>query len=35
MSQWGAYGLALRGQGHEQILRYFYRGVEVRPYMPR
>lgn len=35
MSQWGAYGLALRGQGHEQILRHFYRGVEVRPYMPR
>jgi stage II sporulation protein D len=35
MSQWGAYGLALRGQGHEQILRYFYRGVEVRPSTPR
>jgi stage II sporulation protein D len=35
MSQWGAYGLALRGQGHEQILRHFYRGVEVRPYRPR
>ncbi|HYP03460.1 MAG TPA: SpoIID/LytB domain-containing protein [Cyanobium sp.] len=35
MSQWGAYGLALRGQGHEQILRHFYRGVEVRPFTPR
>jgi len=35
MSQWGAYGLALRGHGHDRILRHFYRGVEVRPYTPR
>jgi len=35
MSQWGAYGLALRGQGHEQILRHFYRGVQVRPFAAR
>jgi stage II sporulation protein D len=32
MSQWGAYGLALRGRGYEQILRYYYRGAEVRSY---
>jgi len=29
MSQWGAYGLALRGYGHEQILRHYYRGAEL------
>ena len=34
MSQWGAYGLARRGEGYEQILRHFYRGAEVRPYSP-
>jgi stage II sporulation protein D len=35
MSQWGAYGLAQRGRSHEQILRHFYRGVDVRPYAGR
>jgi stage II sporulation protein D len=29
MSQWGAYGLALRGFGYEQILRHYYRGAEL------
>ena len=32
LSQWGAYGLALRGKGHEQILRHYYRGAELRLY---
>lgn len=32
MSQWGAYGLARRGEGFEQILRHFYRGVELQPH---
>jgi SpoIID/LytB domain protein len=30
MSQWGAYGLALRGKSHEDILRYYYRGAVLR-----
>jgi stage II sporulation protein D len=29
MSQWGAYGLALRGSSHEQILRHYYRGTTL------
>ena len=29
MSQWGAYGLALRGLGYEQILRHYYRGAQL------
>jgi stage II sporulation protein D len=32
MSQWGAYGLAVRGEDHEDILRHFYRGAQLRPY---
>ncbi len=32
MSQWGAFGLARRGEGFEAILRHFYRGVEVGPF---
>ena len=35
MSQWGAYGMALRGESYEEILRHFYRGVELRPYPSR
>ncbi len=35
MSQWGAYGLALRGQGYQEILRHFYRGAQLTPYSPR
>jgi stage II sporulation protein D len=32
MSQWGAHGLAQRGQTYDQILRHYYRGAELRPY---
>ena len=30
LSQWGAYALALRGKSHEEILRHYYRGAELR-----
>lgn len=33
MSQWGAHGLAQRGQSYDQILRHYYRGTELRPYV--
>lgn len=33
MSQWGAHGLANQGQSYEQILRHYYRGTELRPYV--
>ncbi len=33
MSQWGAHGLAQRGQTYDQILRHYYRGAELRPYV--
>lgn len=29
MSQWGAHGLALRGEGYRAILRHYYRGVSI------
>src|SRR5512132_3561930 len=29
MSQWGAYGLAKMGWGHQKILTHFYRGTRV------
>jgi stage II sporulation protein D len=32
MSQWGAYGLAREGRSHEEILRHYYRGVDVKPF---
>lgn len=32
MSQWGALGLAQRGQSYQQILSHYYRGTELRPY---
>ncbi|MCP9775180.1 SpoIID/LytB domain-containing protein [Cyanobium sp. WAJ14-Wanaka] len=32
MSQWGAYALALRGEDYPQILRYYFRGTELKPY---
>ena len=31
MSQWGAYGMAQRGQDYAQILSHYYRGAELRP----
>lgn len=32
MSQWGAYALALRGEDYPQILRYYFRGTELKAY---
>jgi stage II sporulation protein D len=32
MSQWGAKYMASRGQKAEKILKYFYRGVQVKPF---
>ncbi len=32
MSQWGAYGLARRGEDYQRILLHYYRGSELRPY---
>jgi len=29
MSQWGAYGMAKRGDSHKRILRHYYRGTRV------
>ncbi|MDC3045094.1 SpoIID/LytB domain-containing protein [Prochlorococcus sp. AH-736-B04] len=32
MSQWGSKYLASRGQKAERILKYFYRGVQIKPF---
>ncbi|MFN7899130.1 MAG: SpoIID/LytB domain-containing protein [Synechococcaceae cyanobacterium] len=32
LSQWGAYGMALQGKNYEEILRHYYRGVDLKPY---
>jgi len=32
MSQWGAKYLASRGQKAERILKYFYKGVQIKPF---
>jgi len=32
MSQWGAKYLASKGQKAEQILKYFYSGVQIKPF---
>ncbi len=32
MSQWGAFALAQRGTGYEQILQHYYRGAQLRPF---
>jgi stage II sporulation protein D len=32
MSQWGAYAMAREGRSYEQILRHYYRGVELLSY---
>jgi stage II sporulation protein D len=29
MSQWGAQGMALRGASAEEILKHYYRGIEL------
>jgi SpoIID/LytB domain protein len=31
MSQWGAYGLALKGWNHQRILEHYYTGTNVAP----
>ncbi len=33
MSQWGAYAMALQGRSYDQILRHYYRGVDLKPYI--
>ncbi|SDY66975.1 stage II sporulation protein D [Proteiniborus ethanoligenes] len=32
MSQWGANGMAKNGSSHEEILKHYYQGVEIRKY---
>jgi stage II sporulation protein D len=32
LCQWGAKGMAERGQTYDAIIRYYYRGVEIRPF---
>ncbi|MEN9541588.1 MAG: hypothetical protein RLZZ459_1679 [Cyanobacteriota bacterium] len=32
MSQWGAYGMARRGDGYAAILQHYYRGTRITPY---
>jgi stage II sporulation protein D len=29
MSQWGAYGMALQGSRYQDILKYYYQGIEI------
>jgi len=29
MSQWGAYGMALQGSGYQDILKYYYQGIDI------
>ena len=29
MSQWGAYGMALQGSKYQDILKYYYQGIEI------
>ena len=29
MSQWGAYGMALQGSGYQDILKYYYQGINI------
>jgi len=30
LSQWGAYGLAEKGYNYEEILKYYYSGIEIK-----
>jgi stage II sporulation protein D len=32
MSQWGAYGMARRGDSYAAILQHYYRGTRITPY---
>ncbi|MGB6370508.1 MAG: hypothetical protein WBF68_05695, partial [Atribacterota bacterium] len=29
MSQWGAYGMALQGSRYQDILKYYYQGIDI------
>jgi len=29
MSQWGAYGMALQGYKHQEIIKYYYQGIDI------
>ncbi len=29
MSQWGAYGMALQGLRYQDILKYYYQGINI------
>jgi len=29
MSQWGAYGMALQGSSYQDILNYYYQGIDI------
>ena len=29
MSQWGAYGMALQGSRYQDILKYYYQGINI------
>lgn len=29
MSQWGAYGMAVQGSGYQDILKYYYQGINI------
>ena len=29
MSQWGAYGMALQGNSYQDILNYYYQGINI------
>ena len=31
MSQWGAYGMANQGYNYQEILQYYYTGIEMKP----
>jgi len=30
LSQWGAYGMALKGFNYEEILKYYYKGIQLK-----
>ena len=32
MSQWGAKHLAMRGYKAKDILRYYYKGIQIKPF---
>ena len=32
MSQYGAYGLSKKGKTYEEILKHYYKGIEIKEY---